>query len=470
MQDEIFIKKEIETSKSAIDIFKQFYDAPYSVFLDSSLINNELGENSIIVFDPFLVFTSKGDRIRLIKGSHIEEYTEDPLLFLRELLDKYKSTYVSELPFFSGAIGYFSYDLCHRIETFKDHGKEDMDIPDMIFGFYSNAIIIDHKCRKTYAAVSSIGFENTGDIDQILDRRINGIIRRVCESSEGNKPVKKMTEGQGSVASNFTLEEYCNMIRMAKEYIRNGDIYQANLSQQFRTYIGDSDPFDIYVDLRQLNPAPFSAYMNFEAIKVLSSSPERFLKINGRTIETRPIKGTRPRGKTKEEDDKLKDELINSEKDRAEHIMIVDLERNDLGRVCRIGSVHVEKMLEIEEYSTVLHLVSTVKGELLDDVDMIDCIKATFPGGSITGAPKIRSMEIIDELEPVKRNIYTGSIGYMDFNGNCDLNIAIRTIVIKDNEAFFNVGGGIVWDSVPEDEYRETLDKGKALLKVLTGR
>lgn len=428
MQNEVFIKKEIETSKSAVEIFKLFYEVPYSIFLDSSLNNNELGENSIIVFNPFLVFVSKGDRIKLIKGTHIEEYTEDPLLLLRKLLRRYKNTYVSDLPFFSGAVGYFSYDLCHRIETFKDHGKDDMNIPDMIFGFYNNAIIVDHKCNKVYAAVSSIGLEDREDINQVLERKISGIIKRVCESNVRSTTAKKATECQSSVSSNFTLEEYCSMIGKAKEYIRNGDIYQANLSQQFRTNIGDSEPFDIYVDLRKSNPAPFSAYMNFEEIKVLSSSPERFLKINGKTIETRPIKGTRPRGKSKEEDNELKHELLNSEKDRAEHIMIVDLERNDLGRVCKIGSVHVEKLLQIEEYSTVLHLVSTVKGELLDDVDIIDCIKATFPGGSITGAPKIRSMEIIDELEPVKRNIYTGSIGYMDFNGNCDLNIAIRLL------------------------------------------
>ena len=209
--------------------------------------------------------------------------------------------------------------------------------------------------------------------------------------------------------------------------------------------------------------------MNLGNLRVLCSSPERFIKIKGKTIETRPIKGTRPRGKTPEEDMLLKKELSASEKDAAEHIMIVDLERNDLGKVCKIGSVHVEKLFALEEYATVHHLVSTVKGELRDNTDIIDCIYAAFPGGSITGAPKIRAMEIINQLEPANRNLYTGSIGYIDFNGNCDLNIAIRTIIIKDRTAFYNVGGGIVWDSVPEDEFQETMDKGKALMKVLTG-
>ena len=268
--------------------------------------------------------------------------------------------------------------------------------------------------------------------------------------------------------SNFTKAKFENSVRKVQDYIRQGDIYQANLTQRFNGKTTLSS-YELYRDLRKVSPAPFGALLNFEHSKILSNSPERFIKCIDNKVETRPIKGTRPRGKTIEEDLRLQDELRNSEKDRAELLMIVDLERNDIGRVSKIGSVKVPELFVIEPYANVNHLVATVEGRLKDNLDCIDVIKATFPGGSITGAPKIRAMEIIDELEPTQRNVYTGSIGYIGFNGDMDLNIAIRTIIKQGENVYFQVGGGMTWDSNPEDEYQETLDKAKSIMKALRG-
>ncbi len=270
------------------------------------------------------------------------------------------------------------------------------------------------------------------------------------------------------IISNFTRDDYLVAVRRAKEYIAAGDIYQVNLSQRFTTDLKIS-PFELYMRLRMRNPAPFAAYLNFDDVAIVSSSPERFLLYSEetRSVHTRPIKGTRPRGATPEEDRKLANELLNSEKDRAELLMIIDLERNDLGRVCEIGTVRVPELIVLEKYATVYHLVSTVVGKLPPDKDRIDLLKATFPGGSITGAPKIRSMEIIDELEPTKRSVYTGAIGYLCCTGNMDVNIVIRTFIINNGKGYFQVGGGIVADSEPEAEYQETLDKAKALFDAL---
>ncbi|MBA7687896.1 Aminodeoxychorismate synthase component 1 [subsurface metagenome] len=251
-----------------------------------------------------------------------------------------------------------------------------------------------------------------------------------------------------------------------REYICAGDIFQANISQRFETDL-PIPPYELYRRLRQINPAPFANYFNFEGISVVGASPERFLKVHKDWVETRPIKGTRPRGKTPAQDRALARRLLSSLKDRAENVMIVDLERNDIGRVCRYGTVKVTELAILETYPTVFHLTSTVVGRLSEGKGRIDLLKATFPGGSITGAPKVRAMEIIDELEPTRRSVYTGSLGYLSFGGDMDLNIVIRTILVKEGRVYFQVGGGIVYDSEPEEEYMETLDKARALIQAL---
>jgi para-aminobenzoate synthetase component 1 len=278
---------------------------------------------------------------------------------------------------------------------------------------------------------------------------------------------KESSPGKGiMLKANFSHEGYLEAVARAREYISAGDIFQVNLSQRFEAEL-TLLPYELYKYLRCINPAPFASYFNFDGLNIAGASPERFLKVRGDMIETRPIKGTRPRGKTPKEDQAQAADLLASKKDRAENIMIVDLERNDLGRVCRYGTVKVTELAILETYPTVYHLTSTVVGRLRENKNCIALLKAAFPGGSITGAPKVRAMEIIDELEPTRRSVYTGSIGYLGFNGDMDLNIVIRTFIIKDGKAYFQVGGAIVYDSEPEAEYTETLDKGKALMQAL---
>ena len=266
--------------------------------------------------------------------------------------------------------------------------------------------------------------------------------------------------------SNFTPEEYIKAVDRVRKYIAAGDVFQVNLSQRFEADL-KIPPYELYKRLRMVNPAPFASYLNFQGVTIVSASPERFLKVEGDLVETRPIKGTRPRGKDPVEDGRLAQELTHSTKDRAENVMIVDLERNDLGRVCRYGTVNVTELAILETFPTVFHLTSTVVGRLRRGKNNIDLLKATFPGGSITGAPKVRAMEIIDEMEPTKRSVYTGSIGYLSFNEDMDINIVIRTFLTKEGKAYFNVGGGIIYDSDSETEYMETLDKAKALIRAL---
>ncbi|MFH1485142.1 MAG: aminodeoxychorismate synthase component I, partial [Chloroflexota bacterium] len=284
----------------------------------------------------------------------------------------------------------------------------------------------------------------------------------VEETPRGASP-----QGQGRLRGNFEHRAYIGAVERAREYICAGDIFQVNISQRFDAPLS-IPPYDLYRELRAINPAPFACYLNLDEVAVVSSSPERFLRLSGDRVETRPIKGTRPRGKTPSEDELMAQQLAASAKDKAEHVMIVDLERNDIGRVCRYGTVRVGELMALEKYATVFHLTSTVEGRLRREKGRIDLLKACFPGGSITGAPKVRSMEIIEELEPTKRSVYTGSIGYLSFSGDMDLNIAIRTILMTQGRAYFQVGGAIVYDSEPEAEYQETLDKAKALIQAVT--
>lgn len=457
--DKKVLIKEIETELNGFEIYSLFKDYSYSFFLDSGMDYEKLGKYSFIGFDPFIVFKSKNDDIEIIQRGEIERLKGNPFLELKTLLSKYDMSYKTELPFVGGAVGYFGYDLCHHVERLQRTAVDDVNIPDSFFGLYDGVIIIEHKRNKVF--VASIGIKDKADIvvDEIAKKIEAGKNKRLDIKIDYEENRKKFR-------SNFTKEGYIEALEKLKNYIKEGDIYQANLTQRFECDI-DVSPYELYGKLRAINPAPFASFIDFGEGHIVSSSPERFIKITDRVIETRPIKGTRPRGKTPEEDKRNREELLISEKDKAELLMIVDLERNDLGRVSKTGTVKVTELFHLEEYATVYHLVSTVVGEMKDDHEIIDVIKSTFPGGSITGAPKIRSMEIIDELEPTQRNIYTGSIGYIGFNGDTDLNIVIRTIVCKDNKAYFQVGGGIVWDSDPEMEYEETLHKAKALMEAL---
>lgn len=444
--------KEIRGSLEPHEVYCLFKDQLNSIFLDSSKKESEFSLYSFIGINPFKKFTSIGNKIfideNLVMG--------DPFKKLEELIESYKIDYKSDIPFLGGAIGYFSYDIGRVIEEIPASAKNDVDIPDSYFLFYDNVIIFDLINKKTY--ISALG------IKEDSDNSISKIEQKIIEyrKEDLNIILDKKTE----FISNFSKEEYINSVKKVKDYIEEGHTYIANLTQRFQCDF-NSDPFNTYISLRNINKAPFSCYLNLENFQIISSSPERFLKVLNNKVETRPIKGTRPRGRNKLEDDRNKEELLNSEKDKSELLMIVDLERNDLSKVCKPFTVKVTELFKLEEYATVFHLVSTVIGELKDDISSVKCIKECFPGGSITGAPKIRSMEIIEELEGVRRGIYTGAIGYFDLRGNCDFNIVIRTILTKNNKAYFGVGGGITIESEEEMEYEETLDKAKALMRVL---
>ncbi|MCX5715859.1 MAG: aminodeoxychorismate synthase component I [Candidatus Omnitrophica bacterium] len=482
--------KEINTIHSPLALFEKYFSQkPHCFFLDSAIPNEasqrsqssgsrrtskevstfgidpqKLGRFSFMGAKPFLILKTKGRLIEIIENGKTNRFIGNPFLVLKELLKKYKSDfYHDEIPFLGGAVGYFSYDLCHFIEKLPSTAIDDIGIPDCYLGFYDKIVAVDHLANKTYCVNYQFPI-----LPPMAAPRHSAVANDQYQIT-----------GSVVVESNFLKESYLGAIKKAKEYIRQGDIYQVNLSQRFTADL-TMPAFELYKRLRKINPAPFASYLDFGEAKIISASPERFLKVEAKSryVETRPIKGTRPRNSTPRVDKRLEAELINSPKDRAEHVMIVDLERNDLGRVCEYGSVKWPESMALEKYATVYHLVSTVSGELKKDADCVDCLLNCFPGGSITGAPKIRSMEIIDELEPTKRSIYTGAIGYIGFNGNMDTSIVIRTFLAKENKPspcmqglgklYFHAGGGIVADSDPEAEYQETLDKVKALIDAVS--
>lgn len=445
--------KEFKTKLSPFDIYSIFSNEEDSVFLDSSKEDKNLSKYSFIGINPV-------EKFEVIEGkcyiNSVEIESKDGFLEIEKRIEKYKLNIKSDIPLIGGYIGYISYDAGRMIEKLPNTAKEDFKIPDMRFILYNNIIIFDLINKKSY--ITSLGLKSKGD------KSIDVIENRILKAKSSNKI--EFRESDTEFYSNFTKEEYIKAIISMKEYIRNGDIYIANMTQRFYCECME-EAFKIYSKLRSINEAPFSAYLNYKDFQIISSSPERFIQIKDRKVSTRPIKGTRPRGVNKEEDNYYRKELQNSEKDKSELLMIVDLERNDLSKVCRPDSVNVSELFKIEEYATVFHLVSTIDGILDEGNSAVKCMREAYPGGSITGAPKIRAMEIIEELEGVKRNIYTGSIGYFDLRGNSDFNIVIRTILKKENRAYFGVGGGITWESNEEEEYEETLQKAKALMRVL---
>ncbi|MBI2852554.1 MAG: aminodeoxychorismate synthase component I [Chloroflexi bacterium] len=463
--------EEINIGLSPLQAFERIMYEPFSFFLDSGMGADRLGRYSFVGSDPFLVLSMRGGNGVLIRDGTRTAVSGNPFDMLGDLLKTYRlARSASPVPFVTGAVGYLSYDLCHFIERLPTTAIDDLKLPECYFGFYDVILAFDNLERKAY--IVSSGFPETAEAERIARARERTAEMKNKLSGAGyagkEKPVLLTPTGRQTplLKGNFTHEEYVAAVEKARQYIIAGDIFEVNLSQRFETELTGA-PFELYKKLRQINPAPFASYLNFNGVSVVSASPERFLRLRVEQVETRPIKGTRPRGKTGEEDESLARDLLLSAKDRAENVMIVDLERNDLGRVCRFGTVKVTELAILETFPTVFHLTSTVVGRLKQGKNGIDLLKATFPGGSITGAPKVRAMEIIDELEPTRRSVYTGSIGYLSFDGNLDLNIAIRTFLVKDGKAYFQVGGAVVYDSDPEAEYRETLDKGRALVNAL---
>jgi aminodeoxychorismate synthase component I len=454
-----------------------------SILLESVKGPYKIARYSFIAFNPYLVFRVKNGEVSIeVKRLSGSVSFRPPLERLKELVVAYPQKYVSELPpFQGGAIGLLSYDFVRYIEDIPKNAVDDLHIPDAHFLMIDKVIAFDHQQEKAWLIVSpgardtELGYRDISHIDwnRAYDeaseelRVMSYELRVIKNPTTHETPNSKLQTLNSKLNYEMSKEQYMDIVRRAKEYIAAGDIFQANLSQRISAEIGDKDPLEIYKVLRKVNPSPFAAYADFGDYQIVSSSPERLIRVKDGIIETRPIAGTRPRGKDFREDEQMRVELLLNEKERAEHIMLIDLERNDIGRVSRYGSVAVDELMITEDYSHVIHIVSNVRGILEKGKTYFDVIKATFPGGTITGVPKVRCMEIIDELEPVQRGPYTGSLGYIGFSGNMDLNIIIRTFVIKDGFAYVQAGAGIVADSDPEREYYETLKKAEALIKTL---
>lgn len=444
------IIKEMKPARGAAELYTYFAGTDDSVFLDSSLVN-KLGRYSVIGAVPYLKLV-KEDNNFYINGE--KETTCSFKTYLKTYLAEHKDKNNTELPIISGAIGYFSYEYGRKLME-VDSVKEDLvSIPDAVLVFYDFYIIEDRHEQRTYLIANGITREAAKLLDE-METRINGKPVYMQKESDTEYPIE--------VQPNFAKDEYKQAVDRMIRYIIEGDIYITNMTQQL-TVKSDKVPLDVFYDLRENNPSPFGGYFDYGDFQIVCASPERFLKMQKGHVNTRPIKGTRKRGETPEEDMLMRTELENSEKDKSELLMIVDLERNDLNRVCRPGSVKVTELFSVEEYATVFHLVSDIEGDLEESKNVMDLLEAAFPGGSITGAPKYRAMEIIDELENNKRNLYTGSIGYLTLDGGCDFNIVIRTALYKDGKYYLGVGGGITAESDLEFEYEETLQKAKAVL------
>lgn len=457
-----------------LEVFRKLSEnKPHAFLLESCYRPSPISRFSIIGADPFLVLTSRGEDIELHREDRRDRLKGDPMELLKKILRAYRVPYVSTLPpFLAGAVGYFSYDLVHQFEELPKSTSDDLKCPDVHLMFVDSGIVIDHVDRVVHI-MSLFGSEEEVvrnlhqarvKVSELLEV-VESCIRKKKGEDRGFRPPVK-PHGKLSVRSNLSRPQYEKMVREAQKHIKKGSIYQANLSQRFVAKY-DQPGVNLYAALRQINPSPFAGYLRFDGVEIVSSSPERLLKVEDNRITTRPIAGTRPRGATQEKDKELHAELLLSPKERAEHLMMVDLERNDVGRVSRVGTVKVDQLMTVEDYSHVRHIVSNISGELDDRYEPLDALRALFPGGTITGVPKIRCMEIIDGLEQYRRGPYTGSMGYLSFSGCLDLNIIIRSLVLTHGRAYFQAGGGVVADSEPGAEYDESMKKAQALREAL---
>ena len=448
-----------------LDVFRKICAQPFSFFLDSCGINRY----SLLGANPLILIKAQNNKVEVTGCGSIKITTDDVFTTVNSIFNKFKKA-KRRLPFpfpfqGGGMAGYFGYDLKNQIEDLSNKKAVLPVIPNCILGVYDTIFVYDCKINKGYCI--SAGLTSDGREEKLLAReRVSRLLDIIsADDSQRILPSQAITY-KDNIESNFTKTGYIDAIKIIQGYIASGDIYQANLSQRFIVnYKGN--PAALYNTLRKINPTPFGAFLNYGDFQIISNSPERLLKIKDNIAETSPIKGTRPRGKDITGDKYLIRDLKNSKKEKAEHIMIVDLERNDLGMFCEYGSVKVKSLKKICAYPTLHHMVSTVTGKVKNGMSPVDCLRLFFPGGSVTGAPKIRAMEIIEEMEPTPRGIYTGGIGWIDFCGNMDMSMAIRTAVLKNGHLYLNVGGGIVADSKPEEEYQETILKAKAFFKAI---
>ncbi|MFQ5887875.1 MAG: anthranilate synthase component I [Candidatus Hydrothermarchaeales archaeon] len=439
-------------------------DANYSFLLESAEIGEKIARYSFLGYDPLKIIKLK-DKSLFINGAE-KKFKGNPLTPLRELLSDY-NVYMDKLPkFFGGLLGYFSYDIVRYFEDMGSTSPDELKQNDAEFMFVKDLIVFDH-WRDEILLISTLFLEEEKEVfkeyekAQKIIKEMEGLVKSTTKIQPRSKREKKV-----EIKSNFKKEEFEEVVLKAKEYIFSGDIFQVVLSQRFECK-AKSEPFEVYQKLKEINPSPYMYFLEFDNLKIVGSSPEILVRVDDGKAVVRPIAGTRPRGKDVVEDEALGREMVNDPKERAEHVMLVDLGRNDIGKITDFGTVEVDEFMAIEKYSHVQHIVSNVVGRMGDKKDAFDAFEATFPAGTVSGAPKVRAMEIIEELEKCRRGIYAGTVGYFSFDLNMDLAITIRTIVFQDGRAYVQAGAGIVADSVPENEHRECQNKGKAMIRAI---
>lgn len=455
-----------------ISAFRKLETESNCFLLESVEGNEVMNRYSFIGRNPFLTFISKGNDVEVTDYNGVKtKHNDNPMDVLNEYSNKYKSPSIDGIPVFSGgAVGCYAYDVVRLTEKLPDSNKDDLDQPDMQFIFTDEIVAFDNKAKKMIIIVNI----HAGDFseDELKSRYENATerliqIKNELETSVNHKPKQRSGfRGSLKVESNVTEEEFCNNVEKAKEYIKNGDIFQVVLSQRFEVE-NYSDPFDAYRAIRVINPSPYMYYLKFDSYQIAGASPEMLVRVENNIIQNSPIAGSMPRGKTEELDRHNEFELIASPKENAEHMMLVDLGRNDIGKVSEFGSVNVSRLKYIQRFSHIMHMTSDITGVLRQDKTAFDALRSVFPAGTLSGAPKIRAMEIIDELESSRRGFYGGAIGYIGFSGSFDSCITIRTALFKNNRAYIQAGGGIVYDSDPVKEYQESVNKAMAMIKAI---
>jgi anthranilate synthase component 1 len=462
---------DLETPISAV---LKFSGEENVFLLESAEAAERFGRYSFLGFDPKRTLSYRDGVYTVVDADGVREVSApDPFRGLAQIVGKKSVAPLPNLPaFVGGAVGYFAYDAVRYLERLPDAPPDDLDVPEAYFAVTDSLVVFDH-LRHKVLVISLVDAARLRDVEgegfAAAYRRAADDIRRVVERLSAPLARRALPSGSGGfeISSNFSREAYEEAVERAKEYIRAGDAFQIVPSQRFSAEVGDLDPLLLYRGLRTVNPSPYMTYLKLGDLSLVGASPEPLVRVEGRRVMTRPIAGTRPRGATPEEDALLAEELLADEKERAEHVMLVDLGRNDLGRVSEIGSVELASFMEVERYSHVMHIVSTVEGDLREDLNALDALAAAFPAGTVSGAPKVRAMEIIDELEPTRRGPYAGATGYYGVDGRLDTCITLRTALLKDGVAFFQAGGGVVADSVPSLEYEESRNKARAMSRAL---
>ncbi len=446
-----------------VDVYAVLRGRGSAFLLESAIFGEKIARYSFLGAEPEMIISLKNHVLRF-NGS--EEKVDNPLSALRRFLSYQVVPTTEKLPkFFGGLVGFFAYDVVRYFEEIGSSTKDDLHHEDALFLLARDAVVFDH-WREEVLLISNLILEDEDRLEEEYERAVRALNQ--LEEAVNSAERLSFTPGEAEleVKSNFSRSDFEEAVRRAKEYIYAGEIFQVVLSQRFEVPFS-GDPFSVYLALKKINPSPYMYCLELEDKAIVGSSPEILVRVEGRKVVTRPIAGTRPRGRDVVEDEALAREMLNDEKERAEHVMLVDLGRNDIGKVSRFGSVTVDEFMSIERYSHVQHMVSNVVGELRQDKDAFHALEACFPAGTVSGAPKVRAMQIIEELEPTRRGIYAGAVGYFSFSGDMDFAIAIRTIVFQQGKAYVQAGAGIVADSVPEREYEETRNKGRAMLRAI---